>query len=335
MTPITTAIIGCGPRGHAHAAAARQGEAVRIRYACDIRPDRLDKAAAEWGVTGVADYRRILDDPEIEAVNVVTDVGNHLPIARAAIQAGKHLICEKPLGDDLEAARGLVALAEASDRVCYVSFQLRFSARYAAMRRAAAAIDPVQVFLGRSRGMMKDQYLKPSPFCGIMDFCAHDFDLVCWLMGRAPLAVTAVARRNTFTAATGALDALSALIDFGDGRGATMITSIGAPEIGEKCDITGARGNARTIPGGSLAGVTFEPCRSQGPKEPMTFPEGPAGSPDVGLQQAFQREIRGGEVSPAARPRDGLNSLLLTLACITSAQEHRRVSLETRAAEPA
>lgn len=327
MTPVTTAIIGCGPRSYGHAKAAREGGALQVRYACDILPDRLAKAVAEWGVKGVEDYRVILADPAVEAVNIVTDVGNHLPIVRDALRAGKHVLCEKPFGDDIAAARALADEAARSRLVTCISFQLRFADAYASLKSAAASIDPVQAFLGRSRGMMKPQFLNPSPFCGIMDFMAHDFDLAAWLMGRAPEAVTAVLRRDTFTRSTGAADTLSVLVDFGDGRSATLVSSIGAAEIGEKCDITGAAGNVRMERGGARYGVRFQPTQSDGPKEPIELTGAAGLNPDIALQRAFAAEVRGGAPSRLARFSDGLHSLLVTMACLESAVSRRRVCL--------
>ena len=327
MEALTTAIIGCGPRSYGHASAALGGDVTRLKYACDILEDRMAKAASEWGVQGVKDYRVILADPEIDAVHVVTDVGNHLQIARDALEAGKHVICEKPLGHDVAKARELVELGESLDRVAYVNFQLRFQAKLAAVHDVVASIDPVQIFFGRSRGMMKPQFLNPTTFCGIMDCCAHDFDQVIWLMGRAPEAVTATVRRNTFTKDTGATDTLSALIDFGDGRSATVVSTIGAAEIGSKWDIAGACGNISMKTGGELSGVRFGRCESAGEKTPVEFDFPQVGGMDAELQRAFVREVREGTPSQAASLRDGLSSLLLTVACLTSMDEARRVEL--------
>ena len=327
MKPVTTAIIGCGPRGNGHARAAMEGGALTIKAACDIRRDRLDEATKNWGVPGTVDYREILKDDTIEAVNIVTDVNNHLHIVRDALRAGKHIICEKPFGHDITLARELGELAADSGLVTTISFQLRFAAKYAAMYRASRSMDPVQILMGRSRGMMSDKFLNPSPFCGMMDVCAHDFDLVCFFMGRTPQAVTAVVGRNTFTRDTGATDLVSALIDFGDGRSATVVSSIGAAEIGDKFDLSGTKGNLCMARGREASGVRFEEFDSQGSKTEVDLSTKGAPPPDVALQQAFQREIREGKQSHCARFPDGINSLLLTLASLKSMDEGRRVEL--------
>ena len=328
MEASKTAIIGCGLRARAHANAAREGGALSVAYACDVDPQRATKAASEWQARAVTDYRIVLDDPDVESAIIATDVGSHLAIARDAVSAGKHMIIEKPLGDDVAKARDLVDLAEHSDRVTYVSFQLRFQPNMAAIKGALPEIMPVQIFFGRSRGMMKAQFLNSLPFCGIMDFLAHDFDLVSWFMGRSPLAVSAVMRRNTFTRDTDAADTLSALIDYGDGHSATIVSSIGAREIGQKCDIAGMCGNLALNTEGKVSGVRFARYDSDGEKTPLELTSQDGVSPDVELQRAFLAQIREGMRSSAASLRDGLNSLLVTLACLKSVKEQRRVELE-------
>ena len=320
-------MIGCGPRAYLHADALQKSGTLQLEYACDKDKDRAKKAASDWGVKASADYKPVLGDPAIEAVIIVTDVSSHISIARDALNAGKHVILEKPLGDNVTHARELVELGERSDRVAYVCFQMRFMPELVAIKEVLPDIDPVQIFFGRSRGMMKPQFLNPSPFCGIMDVCAHDFDMMAWFMGRPPEAVTAVIRRNTYTRDTGAADTISALIDFGDDRSATVVSSIGASEVGTKCDITGARGNITMTTSGDLSGVRFAEYESDGEKTNIDFKGRNDVDADIELQEAFCTEIRQGKRSQAANFRDGLNSLLLTCACLKSIEERRRVEL--------
>jgi len=327
MEPVRLAIIGLGARSRGHATAAQQCESTELVAASDVDEERANAAGAEWGVPTCTDYREVLADPTVEAVSIVTDVGSHIAIARDALEAGKHLIIEKPLGDDVAAARQLVALGESTGLVAFVSFQMRFNPLYAALHKGALAVDPVQVHFSRQRGMMKPQFLNPTPFCGAMDFCAHDFDQVAWLMGREPVAVTASVRRNTFTRDTGASDVVSVLIDFADGRAATVVSSIGAAPIGSKVDVVGIRGNLRQGKGVEPSGCTFAPCDPDGDTTPLDLAVPPCANPDVGLQSAFAAAIRNGAESQAATLRDGLCSLLVTLAALRSADEGCRVEL--------
>ena len=334
MEELTTAVIGCGNRAKSHGRAAVDGGLMRIKYACDIIRERAETGAEAWGATPCLDYRQVLADDSVQAVSIVTNVEAHLPIALDAIRAGKHIIVEKPLGDTVAQAREFVALAEASDRVCYVSFQLRFAAMNQVVKTHARTIDPVQVLFERQRGMMRPHFLDPSPFCGIMDVVAHDFDQVVWLMGRDPVAVTACVRRNTFTLDTDAADTCSALLDFGDQRAGIVFSSIGANEVGTRFDFVGSEGNLSFGSKQTPLGVHFQPCESDGEKESLSLESPAGGNPDSALQKAFVEEIRTGRHSEAARPRDGLNSLLVTLACLQSAREQRRVLL-SEVTEPA
>lgn len=328
MQAVKTAVIGCGARAHVHASAALSSDALKLIYACDVDGGRAESAAAEWGATACTDYRRALEDTEVEAALIATDVTTHIPIARDALKAGKHVLLEKPLGDDIASARQLVAAGTGSDRVLYVSFQLRFVPQLVSMQAIAVDIDPVQIFFSRQRAMLKPQFLTPSPFHGILDVCAHDFDMVSWFMRRSPVAVTSILGRNRFTRDTGAVDSISALIDYGDGRSATVVSSIGAAEIGTKCDIVGSRGNISQDASGKATGVRFAEFQSEGDKQPLSLPTPSEADFDVPLHTAFAHEIRDGVGSQAATLDDALNSLLLALACVRSAEEGRRVKLE-------
>jgi predicted dehydrogenase len=328
MKKLKTAIIGCGARSDAHAQAALAGSGLEIVYAFDLIAERAEQRAKEWSAKPCTDYQTVLADENVEAVIVVTNVETHVPIARDALEAGKHVIVEKPLGDDLGSARELAALARNSGLVGYVSYQLRFAAGRAGIREAMDAIDPVQIFMEHQRGMMKPQFLNASPLCGIVDCCAHDFDQILWMMGRPPIAVTASLRRNTFTPDTGAADALSALIEFGDGRSAVVFAGLGAREVGRRLHVVGACGNIVAEPGEEPVGVTFTRYGSQGEKAAINFAEDDELAGDAALQAAFAEEIRTGRRSHAARIEDGLNSLLVTLGCLKSAEEGRRVLLD-------
>jgi predicted dehydrogenase len=151
------------------------------------------------------------------------------------------------------------------------------------------------------------------------------------MMGRAPIAVTASLRRNTFTRDTGAADTLSALIEFCDGRSALVFSSIGATEVGRRLHAVGARGNICAEHGERPTGVTFARYDSQGEKEPIEFSADGDLAGDQALQAAFVEEIRTGKPSHASHLEDGLNSLLVTLGCLKSSEEGRRVALSEMA----
>ena len=118
MKRFKTVVFGTGFVGRIHVEGVRRLGNVEV-YAIGVGPeDDGPRLAAELNVERVsADYEQLLQDPEIDAVHVCTPNALHFPIARAALQAGKHVLCEKPLATSVTQARELVELAR--------SFKLR------------------------------------------------------------------------------------------------------------------------------------------------------------------------------------------------------------------
>src|SRR5436305_3738786 len=121
-------MIGIGNRGsHLLQGVLLQPDA-KVVALCDIKPDRLDKAASTASRDNpatYADWRRILDRKDIDAVFIATPPYLHSEMAIAALKAGKHVYCEKPIGVTPEQVRSLVAAAKSSDRIFVPGQQLR------------------------------------------------------------------------------------------------------------------------------------------------------------------------------------------------------------------
>lgn len=101
---------------------------------CDIILDRAKAAAEEFGATIVTeDYNDLIDRDDIDAIDVATPNNVHVPIALAAIKAGKHVICEKPLAMNYGEAKELIDAAKAAGAKTGVNFSYRGhpAARYA------------------------------------------------------------------------------------------------------------------------------------------------------------------------------------------------------------
>jgi len=111
MKRIKTAIFGTGFVGRVHLDAVRRLESVEAAAIVDTNIDLAQRLAAGFGVPAAADYRTILRDPTIDAVHICTPNAQHFSMAKEALEAGKHVVCEKPLATALEEAEELVALA--------------------------------------------------------------------------------------------------------------------------------------------------------------------------------------------------------------------------------
>ncbi len=105
----------------------RDGRAEVVALA-DIDADALAETAAKFGVRRtVSDYRELLDDPSIDVVDVVTGNRPHYEISCAALGAGKHVLCEKPVHPDYRKTREAADLAAAKGRKTKVGFTFRYS----------------------------------------------------------------------------------------------------------------------------------------------------------------------------------------------------------------
>jgi predicted dehydrogenase len=142
MKWIKTAIFGTGFMGRVHLEAVRRLEFVEAAAIAGRNAEAAERLGAGFSVPKITtDYREILRDPAIDAVHICTPNAQHFPMAKDALQAGKHVICEKPLATSVEEGKELVALAaERGVRNC-VCHNLRFYPMVQQMRAMREAGD--------------------------------------------------------------------------------------------------------------------------------------------------------------------------------------------------
>src|ERR1700704_4036426 len=113
VAPVGIAVVGAGYWGPNIVRNALQCPATRLTAVCDADLARADKLVGSFSGFGAPDdLQEILDDPTVEAVAVVTPPATHLEVAMAAIEAGKHVLIEKPLASSYADGRALVNAAE-------------------------------------------------------------------------------------------------------------------------------------------------------------------------------------------------------------------------------
>lgn len=130
-TTLNIGLIGSGFMGQAHADAFRRAALLYrhlpatpvLHTLADATPELAAQAAARYGFAkSTGDWRSLVNDPEIDVVDITTPNAMHVDMALAAIEAGKHVYCEKPLTVTVEDARRLVAAAEARGVKTMVAF---------------------------------------------------------------------------------------------------------------------------------------------------------------------------------------------------------------------
>lgn len=129
MKKVVVGIIGCGTIANsAHIPAYLKNENVKIKYFCDIIPERAAAAVEKYGCgTAVADYQEVLKDGEVEAVSVCTPNHMHARISIDAMRAGKHVLCEKPAARTYEEALEMRKVQHETGRILNIGVVNRFN----------------------------------------------------------------------------------------------------------------------------------------------------------------------------------------------------------------
>jgi predicted dehydrogenase len=142
MKTIRAAIFGTGFMGRVHLEALRRVEFVEPAAIAGRNQDAARRLASGFSIpTITADYRDVLNDPSIDAVHICTPNAQHYPMAKDALAAGKHVLCEKPLATTVQEADDLVALAARLRLRNCVCHNLRFYPMVQQMRRLCDAGD--------------------------------------------------------------------------------------------------------------------------------------------------------------------------------------------------
>jgi predicted dehydrogenase len=197
---VGTAVIGTGGRGSYLLRGVLEQPNAKVIALCDIKPDRLDKAAssaARDNPTTYSDWRRIIERKDVDAVFIATPPHLHSEMAVAALQAGKHVYCEKPIGVNAAQVRNLVRAARSARRVFVSGQQLR------SMRPLAEAVRQIregvigQVIMVKAQrhavtdinheGTSADWYFDVTKSGGyLIEQSVHNLDLCNWAIGAHP-----------------------------------------------------------------------------------------------------------------------------------------------------
>ena len=202
--PVGAAIVGTGLVGGLHRRAVGAAGGV-LRGLVGSSPARGEEVAGRWGVRAYPDLEAALADPAVEVVHLCTPNALHHRMARAALRAGKHVICEKPLATTLAEAEELTALARSGNRVAAVPFVYRYHpmVREARARIQAGELGPLQLIHG---SYLQDWLLSPGATNwrvdaaqggasrAFADIGSHWCDLVEWVTGERLASLVAVLR---------------------------------------------------------------------------------------------------------------------------------------------
>src|SRR5215469_12762188 len=105
MKAINTVVCGTGFVGRVHLEAVRRVGFVHLYGICDAVADKAKTVAEEFQCKAFTDFADVIADSSVSAVDICTPNAQHFPMAKAAMEAGKHVLCEKPLAVSSDQAR--------------------------------------------------------------------------------------------------------------------------------------------------------------------------------------------------------------------------------------
>jgi predicted dehydrogenase len=136
MKTIRTAVAGAGFIGPVHIESIRRAVGVEVVALFHPVEKELEAKAESWGIPhGYADFEKMIAEENFDCIHICTPNNLHFPMAKAALLAGKHVVCEKPLATSVEEAKELVSLAKKHNRVHAVNFNLRYYPLVRQMKR--------------------------------------------------------------------------------------------------------------------------------------------------------------------------------------------------------
>jgi predicted dehydrogenase len=185
------AVIGVGHWGPNLVANFREDPRSEVSWVVDLDADRLEVASNRFPEIRVGtDLEEPIRDPDVDAVVIATPTTTHEAIGRAALEAGKHVLVEKPIASSAAGGRALMKLAEERDRVLMVGHVFVYNG---AAVRAKEIVDSGA--LGRIYTItMQRTNLGPIRIDvnAAWDLAAHDLSLASYWLGAEPLTVSAV-----------------------------------------------------------------------------------------------------------------------------------------------
>lgn len=188
MKKLKVGIIGAGRIGRVHAQSiAYHIPNVDIKAISDVRLEGVQEFADEIGIANVyADYHKILNDPEIDAVLICSSTDTHSQISIEAAEAGKHIFCEKPIDHDLSRIQMALDAVKKAGVKYQVGFNRRFDHNFARINQITkdGKIGEPHIIKITSRDPEPPpvEYVKVSG--GIfLDMTIHDFDMARFQAG--------------------------------------------------------------------------------------------------------------------------------------------------------
>lgn len=324
MSKISIGIIGAGYIGGVHASVLLRDERVRLAKVYDVARVRAEQLARTTGAAVAERAGELIES--VDAVYITTPNTRHTELAVAAVEAGKHVFCEKPMATSLMDARRVLEVTRRSPAVFQVGHNRRFAPVYEMLRRIIQEESrPHSAHVKMNRGELINPpwVAEPQTTGGFLyETTIHMFDMMRFLFGEVR-ELAAIGSRHEY----GETDDFSVLLRFESGIHATLCSSADASWLFpfERVEVFC---HHRTL-------VTRE-------MESITLSEGLSGQHTVRTMQQLSKEEKWGYVQEDrafvdsilagdeadVTALDGYKSVELVNACYESVRTNERVTFK-------
>lgn len=213
MTKLKIAVIGCGSIAkHRHLPEYEANENVEIAAVCDIVEERAEEFARKYQAKAYTNYEELLADAKIDAVSVCTPNYLHAPISIAALNAGKHVLCEKPMATSRQEALSMISAAKNNGKKLMIGHNQRFVNSHVKAKRLIENGEVGKIYSFRTAfghpgpekwsadGEQSWFFIKDQAFIGAMgDLGVHKTDLIRFILGEEIVEVGAFVETSAKT----------------------------------------------------------------------------------------------------------------------------------------
>ncbi|SFS53670.1 Gfo/Idh/MocA family protein [Paenibacillus sp. BC26] len=194
MSKVRVGIIGCGGIANGkHLPSLAQVKDAEIVAFCDIIVEKAEQAKAKYGTEEAkvySDYKLLLQDASIDVIHVCTPNDSHAVISIDALEAGKHVLCEKPMAKTAADARKMLEVAQRTGKKLSIGYNNRYRADSRYLKEACDAGELGEIYFAKAHAIRR----RAVPTWGVfldeekqgggplIDIGTHALDLVLWMM---------------------------------------------------------------------------------------------------------------------------------------------------------
>lgn len=191
---VKVGIIGCGGIANGkHMPSLKKIENVQMVAFCDIIEERAEKAAKEFGVEGAKvykDYKELLKDKSIEVIHVCTPNRSHSFISIDAMEAGKHVMCEKPMAINYKEAKAMLEASQRTGKKLSIGYQSRFRNDSQYLKKCCENGELGEIYYAKAHAVRRRAVPTWGVFLNeyeqgggpLIDIGTHALDLTLWMM---------------------------------------------------------------------------------------------------------------------------------------------------------